>query len=935
MANFDTSILNMNIEKEVSIIKNRALTNKQLLRNFLEGFIIEDNFSINDYITYHLLTTLENEQHKEYTYWLDTGITWLLWYQEKFGKLSDEEYKSLTTGYFKVRYVFNIKESYENKIKQLYFFTLELKNKINAKLSENVNFNFEAHIELKNISVENNVDENGILNYKFKYNYDTKTLFKEPTFNIRLVLKKKISGGARIKKYNFKKQQQYGVYKKLGNELEKILVEEFPIINDDFIKLNDDAFNNKIILDFNIEYYYTKLLNRHLDIEKFINAYIITEKVNKSYDMKPNKKLYNREKLNRLNEIGMMTYCLLNLSTVEDEFGLNVDKYRQQLFFKHKKVIPLFLEKLLNIYTIFFKNFKSYNVFFIDKINEIINKYKSPNFETFKDFIDRWFVSMFRPSINSFILEINKELQNKFNVRLFIAGGDAMRRYENDISFTKDIDTKLYINNVNITDPIILQEIENLKLKGFNEKIIIKDMVVGVIVKHIVKLRNFLEQNIKLIFKDILQYDSRDIDKGTSIFSFKTSDNHRFFVDILLDTTSKDKFQQFRTRENKKRGDFPVDLYSIDFRTFISEYDEFNNLIGGKKKAHDISLLDVVLQDVDNFYDRYLIDFEGIPIASLEFLLEDFHKTYITDDRALARISSGKVVKDISRFNKILELYNKQKSGQLIVDNGSILKINNIDEIIDYLEDLRYNFSDLNIFNQFYHLLNLIKNKQPISITDINLSKNIFNNVIIQEILSRFPEFKLVILNMILLNKNIYNEDLKKTENLNYNIYKTDNDNIRKGYYPLFSKLCSIENNDGMVRHVIMFSNSKIESLFKDNDITQNSKKYYIKKSDDIKQKPAKAVSSSVKTKTQPKPQSQPQPQPQPTIMGVSSRGRAIKINIPIEKKSRKTSQNKKDDPLQIQQIPNAPLSTILSVPEKSSTQRGLKRSASIQLQKK
>ena len=909
MAIFDTNILNMNIEKNVYEIKNRALTNKQLLRNFLEGFIIKDNFSINDYITYHLLTYLENIQHEEYTYWIDTGITWLLWYQGKIGKLSEEEYKSLTTGYFKVHYIFNHK-SYEEKIVQLYNFTLELKNIINEKLIQE-NYGFEIDIDLKNI----NINHEG----QFEYTYDKKTLFKEPSFNIRLIIKKKQQlGGARKPKGINRKIG----FNKLGKEFEKILLEDFPIINEDFIRLNEDAFNNKIILDFFIEYYHTTD-KRIINIDIFKNTYLITEEFNKSYNHKLSK-LSNREKLNRLNEKGMMTYCLLNLSMVDDEFGLNIDKYRQELFFRNKNNIPYFLEDLLKTYNFLFNNFKSYNVFFIDKVNEIINKYKSPQFEVFKDYIDRWFVSIFRPSINSFILEINKELEEKFGVKLFIAGGDAMRRYENDISFTKDIDTKLYINNIIITNQIIQQEIQELLSTNpnLNEKIIIKDMVVGVIVKHIVKLRNYLEQNIKHIFDDILQYDHRETDKGTGVIYFKTSNNHKFVVDILLDSNNIDKFQQFRTRENKKRGDFPVDLYSIDFRTFIGEYDENGNLIGGKKKTHDISLLDVVLQDVDNYYPRYLNNDHGIPIASLEFLLEDFHKTYITDDRALARISSGKVKKDISRFNKILELYNKQLQGTLIFhDNGSILQINNINEIIINLKRNSSKFYDRHIYNIFHNFLTLIKNKQPVNIQDVISINHIFNNNNIQEILCRYPLLKIAIFNMIFLKINIFNEDLKKTEGIRYQYYIIDNDEIRNGYYPLFYKLCSINNKDGLVRHVIMFSNTKIKTLFKDNDIIipqQKQSKVNIKKTQVMK--------NPIKKTTKQKPiKVDITPDPLPTT--ISSRGRKVTVN------NYKDTRPKKGNIQNSQQQ----LSTIVSVSNPSQSQqlkRGLKRTASQQLQK-
>ena len=71
--------LDMKIEDNVKEIKDYALRNKQLLRNFLEGFKI-DNMAINDYITYHMLNNLENLENPNYTYWMDTGLTWSLWY---------------------------------------------------------------------------------------------------------------------------------------------------------------------------------------------------------------------------------------------------------------------------------------------------------------------------------------------------------------------------------------------------------------------------------------------------------------------------------------------------------------------------------------------------------------------------------------------------------------------------------------------------------------------------------------------------------------------------------------------------------------------------------------------------------------------------------------------------------------------------------------
>ena len=818
----DERIVNMNILNNVNEIKSKALYNRYLLRNFLEGFIINSGKNINDYITFKLLNEIEKDINPNYTYWIDTGLTWLLWYEKNYSSLDEEIKSSITTGFYKINYVFN-DYSYRDKIVELYNFTNELKEQINRKLTEQ-GLEFYTEIVLKNIEIKPDGS--------FNYIYDTKTLFKEPSYRISLVIKKGMSGGARKPKTRTNNKS----FKKIGEYTEKISIDDIKINESLFKELNNDTFNNKIIIDFNIDYYHTKKTEgRELNIEQFKNNYLIIFKgTNKTYE-ETKLKITNREKLNRLNEYGMMTYCLLNLSVIDDEFGLNIDKYRRELFFKNKSrtSIPIFLEKILELYKIFDK-FKSYNEFFIDKVNEYINKFKSIHFEIFKDFIDRWFVSMFRPSINSFILEINDELYKKFGVLLFIAGGDAMRRYENDISFTKDIDTKLYINNVEIKDETIKEELDKIGDEN-QKKIIIKDKIIEIIVRHIVKLRNFLEQNIKKIFNELLRYDDKIIDHGTEVITFKTDDNHKFKLNILLGDTDKEKYQQFRTRENKKRSDFPVDLYSIDFRTFISEYDENDKLI--RKKIHDISVLDVVLQDTDNFYDYYYTIVDGIPVASLRFLLEDFYKTYTTDDRALARISSGKVEKDIIRFYKIKELY-------MINNRGTQTKlyINNIDEIISELDKLISDKTDVNYLKLMDFLLK-IKNNKICVIMNITSFNKIIKDPIYYNFINRYADLNRAIIDMIYFRKNIYNEILNLTLD-EYTNYTVDDDIIRQGYYELFSKLCSINNNDGLLRHVIMFSNPKIMSSFE----KMNIKKKVIKavKLPTVKQSSRKSTSRGI-----------------------------------------------------------------------------------------
>ena len=900
--------LDMNIEDNVKSIKDTALKNKQLLRNFLEGFKIDDDngteMAINDYINYKMLDDLEKEEKSNYTYWTDTGLTWSSWYKKLLKNLSDEQYKSITTGYFKFHYIIAEKVILKTNIEKLFKFTTLLSEKINEKITKfneyakkvNKDANiimFETKVKLVNI----NIKEDGSLDFI----YDGSQLFKEPSCNIRLIIVPKTIGGAKFRMRNNKilripnlknrqtqipqrPQRPQGTYGMLAIASEKINMDEFIINKNDFHLLNDTSFNNKIILDFHLDYFY-KTEKRELSISIYKSHYLEPITGDKTYEHGNLKKLLNREKLNRLNETGMVTYCLLNLSAIDDEFGINVDKYRQGLFLNNikKEDIPDFFEKLLHKYKVLFENFKSYNAFFIDKIREIINFHRNKFFEDFKDFIDKWFVSKFRPYINSFIIEINKELFEDFKVILFIAGGDAMRRYKNDISFTKDIDTKLYIGNVTEKDlsDKIKDLIKNERIKqgrrDIDVKLFIKDCVVGIITEHIVKLRNYLEQNIKEIFDDILSYDRRDYDKGTKVLSFKTKDSI-YYVDILLDSKN-NGFQQFRTRENKKRHDFPVDLYSIDYRTFIGEYDIITKKLIGRKKAHDISILDVVLQDIDLFIPTYVKVFNNIPVASLDFLLEDFYKTYTTPDRALARISSGKVEKDIVRFNQIKDLYKKSRNHEEDKnDNNGILIIPDLDKIIRNLSLDKKRFKKRDVYNILLAFLIKIKRRKPIKLMDINAIISIYMEFDFKDFINNYPVLNIAINDMVFFKKNIYNEDLSKIEDT-YFKYTLDNDPIRQGYYDLFSKLCSMKNTDGLVRHVIMFSNAKILKAFNDIGIKLTIQPTQSKQSKQPKQPKQPTQSKQPKQPTQSK---QPKPK-QPTQPTQSTRSIIKKNrNIPV-----------------------------------------------------
>ena len=104
-----------------------------------------------------------------------------------------------------------------------------------------------------------------------------------------------------------------------------------------------------------------------------------------------------------------------------------------------------------------------------------------------------------------------------------------------------------------------------------------------------------------------------------------------------------------------------------------------------------------------------------------------------------------------------------------------------------------------------------LKDNLPINIIDVYILNKLYNKYIKTYLLNK-PDTYNLIKNLINLKINLPNENLNLI-NSYYMSYVEDNDIIRKHLYDLFSYLCSMKNNDGLVRHVIMFSKSKIRNL--------------------------------------------------------------------------------------------------------------------------
>ena len=769
-----------NIEDKVAQIKKSVLGKTKLLLNlFYEKKIIavegEENISINNWLAKQIITIEHGfEQSEDYVYWVSGGLSWKKWYELTTTKIDEEEKVFLLNGNYDVRYIYYEKEELlKEKIKQIYKIIEELQKQLPKDMKTTIittNFSYDT--------TENFIEKNKMLNKK--------------TYSIKLILNNipEIQGGARKPRKSVASQSR-----PLFNLLNKQLINKEPIPDDDYIlykeKLNEKP-NIKTIVEFNFDLFKQsstskanreteKLFTINLFKNKYLNIspfpYTHTDK----YDI-------IEGKLNTLNDLGLITYSYLHTTDREDNLGFNVDLYRQSLFIQkqRKRKIAEYFKKILRTYYDVFLKTNFYNMFFTEKIDQIIYKYSSDLYEPFIDYIERWLMSMFRPSINSFIVEINRDLA-KYNIKLFIAGGDAMRRFDYNISSTKDIDVKLYIGNI--------QELSGSRLSYED----LRDDVKRIIIKHIVKLRNYLEINFRNIFTNITktinettgQKEIQKVNYADTPILFTMPTTKETFT-IRFVSKPEENTYHFRTREIKKSDKFPVDLFSIDYNATIIKTKQGST--HEKKYILNISLLDVVLQE-DNFDPRYChIGDDGIPIANRYFLEYDLQLTYTTEERGIARISSGKFMKDISRYKRMCSLPEIKEIKEI--------KEINYTGISDKIETLQV---EDDIKTKFYIIIYKLEK---------NITFNIFDVIICIQLIPFLDKldditFRKMIEDIAYFRVNIYNEELNKID-MEYYKYSLSADDA---YYKLFETL--VFKDDGEQKHYISFTKLGVERRIK------------------------------------------------------------------------------------------------------------------------
>lgn len=762
----------MNIPQQITSFENQASSKKKLLFSFLEKFDIGNGRSINDYITDKVLLIENTDSSDNYTYWMDGGLSWFYWYRENLKEASDKELISMMICNLKFHYVFNEVLAWQEKTKKMFILVEEL-HKVLSSLG------IETELEITNFTY----NQSAIPEFDFYYSGAKQ---KEPFYNIKLILKSNKKGGSRSpsSKRKITREEMESIKRRKEREVRDRQVEDFKKLAEPFIREKLPELNDKILVEFQMEYFDPFNISKEevniFDISRFKRSYIDEYKYITKYDsfIEP---IFARKFLNKLNLYGLITFSYLNNSKKESESGLNIERLRQVYLIQKlnkinisnpSKTINKVFGDIKQLYIRLFGKFKCFNGFFIEKIDNLLLEYNLTQYQSFIDFIDKYYMLLFRPAINSFIMDINKELFEKHNVKLFIAGGDAMRRYNYDISFTSDIDCKLHIKNAT----------------GENAK----NEIAKIVMKHVVKLRNYLEERKAIVLSELISKRN----KGLGVFEYMI-DNQGIKIDVLLDDELKNKYQQFRVRDNKKNDAMPVDLYSIDFRYKISHYDISNpqqpKLIN--RFNHLISILDVVIIDEKDYHSADLVEDNGVAYASREFLLKDFETTYTTEDMALGRISNDKAKKDILRYTQ--------------------MSLENPDTYTPRMNGLISSIGSLNLATitkeRFRFIIQKLINRNMINIRDFFVIKNLSSNDI--KPLSRYPLLIEYFNSIRDFKINLPFENLNRLDGF-YNSYNyfTSNKDIIRYYLDIFTRI-SGDKNDGLFKHAAPFNNDELKRL--------------------------------------------------------------------------------------------------------------------------
>jgi hypothetical protein len=344
-----------------------------------------------------------------------------------------------------------------------------------------------------------------------------------------------------------------------------------------------------------------------------------------------------------LNPMGLLMMSEF-ISVPRKHKGLNIDDFRKRLLLKAVNSIDSITpfdayKQTLDVYFNIFNASDYIDKYMLQTLLQHMIQFTNVNIV---EHIEKMFIPVIRPYINSFLRDFEIELMSLYKEDAFIAlvGGDAMRRYDINISNTLDFDTKLYTN----TKVLRGKQIENL------------------IIFQLSRFVTFLNGD-----------RVRFLTGKHQVYEINIIENFQVKIKMLTNEG------QFRLRYIKKNASLPVDLFSLDYRAKV----EIQYRSATINMNIDVPFLDIVViangNDKTKHSKNDVVDIEKsrvVPVATLDFLVGDLEKTYTTPNLAAARYWNDKNTKDINRYRILQNVkhYNKHGNGDVMeIESGEIL----------------------------------------------------------------------------------------------------------------------------------------------------------------------------------------------------------------------------------------------------------------------
>lgn len=509
----------------------------------------------------------------------------------------------------------------------------------------------------------------------------------------------------------------------LINELGIYFFKKFFINNINFIKDDDNIFGRFIRFDVEMTLprgktntltirifnrpYKTDYTVPDVENEEMADAGTVSKNKNKEEMIHFRNDIIDKdEKTIYLNDDGLLLFQELITENRMKIKGLDIDGERRKMLIRTKGLnMEEYISKFLTLYNNHISKHYKYSKKFLNE--KKLELYKlddkiiiNDNIEIFENNL----ISQLRGSINAVILSIQRNFdriinRDKNNIKIFISGGDAYRRYLGSIEKSADIDAKIYFTSDAIYEACL-------------------KIVIPMVIKYVSMLNNVKKYNndITINFDNSLLTIKSNCDNSNSCYRIRT----------------------------KKTGDYS--LISIDYEVTINLLDYGDQKYNIENYKHQVAVLDLVFEKASgpdftniqiNKFNEYFL-----PVASVEFLKKDLN-ILLTDD-IKKRIVKNKHVKDLIRYNELIQVQTDQTTSNKLPSPDIYKELNNVNvKIFKYLNteindivNINYsNVSDKEHFKQrfylyccmtLYGIFNFDKMKSPFS--EENLLKNFVTN---------------------------------------------------------------------------------------------------------------------------------------------------------------------------------------------------------------